>query len=201
MRERFLGSSSRLPARAESALRAPDLAEAHQDARWLAAYTGRVARELGDVAWPDLPAAIIHGDFRVDNLLFREGSLAAVLDFDLATRDVRVTDLAVAVHYLAQREDPTSVVEPRLVSALVAGYEEVTQLAPAERRAACVLVEVKAARAPMRMLRHVVKAGRPDRPSLVGRLARDVRRLRGLDEDPAWRRALTGPATAGERDP
>ncbi len=63
--------------------------------------------------------------------------------------------------------------EPSLLSALLAAYEEVAPLTPAERRALCVLVEVKAARTPMRMLRHVVKAGRDERPSLVGRLARD----------------------------
>jgi len=107
----------------------------------------------------------------------------------------------VAVNYLAPPQYAIGIPQPTLVSALITAYEKVAPLTPAERRALCVLVEVKAARAPMRMLRHVVKAGRDERSSLVGRLARDVQRLREFDEDSSWRQAVAGQAAAGERDP
>ncbi|MCH2132683.1 MAG: phosphotransferase [Phycisphaerales bacterium] len=54
--------------------------------------------EVDALGWSDWPCTIVHGDWHPGNVLFGpDGHLAAVLDFDAARREPRVSDLAAAV--------------------------------------------------------------------------------------------------------
>ena len=65
-----------------------------------------------------LPNIIVHGDFTAWNLRFRGGELSGILDFELAYRDHRVADFALAWrgHY----------------DAIIHGYDAAAPLAPEE---------------------------------------------------------------------
>jgi Ser/Thr protein kinase RdoA (MazF antagonist) len=43
-----------------------------------------------------LPVTVVHGDLIAQNLLFRDGTLSGVLDFDSAHLDLRAVDVACA---------------------------------------------------------------------------------------------------------
>jgi len=189
MRERFLSSAGRFGARVDAVLADASLAAAHADARWLGQRVQALAGALEAPAYERLPSAVIHGDFNAENLILDGPSLVAVLDFDLATEDARVADLAVALHYLA-REDRRGSIAARAAGRLLSAYEEISPLNVAERQATVVLVEAKAARSAMRMLRHVVKAPSLRRRDLSGRLGSQLQGLRALDEDPGWQEAV-----------
>lgn len=61
----------------------------------------RLLRELAERAagQGDGGAAIVHGDFRLDNLLVRNGSVRAVIDWEMATIGDPLTDLALLFVY------------------------------------------------------------------------------------------------------
>lgn len=78
----------------------------------------------------ELPRGIIHSDLFVDNVRFIRGKLAGVLDFEMSCAGPLAYDIAVAIvdwaflrdHFVAER-----------ARALVAGYQAVRPLTPAER--------------------------------------------------------------------
>jgi len=45
-----------------------------------------------------LPVQIIHGDYHPGNIIIHEGKVSGIVDFDCATREVKVLDLAYLVH-------------------------------------------------------------------------------------------------------
>jgi homoserine kinase type II len=49
---------------------------------------------------PRLPSSPVHGDFHTGNLLFVDGQLSGVLDFDFARVDWRAADIAIALGFL-----------------------------------------------------------------------------------------------------
>lgn len=60
--------------------------------------------------WPDmqsLPHGLVHGDFGVGNLLWRQGEVVAVCDFDFVARHERVFDVAYALFWAFERLEPT----------------------------------------------------------------------------------------------
>ena len=59
---------------------------------------GKVAAVLN--AQPRLPSVPVHGDFHTGNLLFIDGQLSGVLDFDFARVDWRAADIAIALGFL-----------------------------------------------------------------------------------------------------
>lgn len=73
--------------------RSRDLPDADELLRRLTAHvpTGAAADEQG--------AAIVHGDYRLDNLLVHEGRVTAVLDWEMATLGDPLTDLALLLVY------------------------------------------------------------------------------------------------------
>jgi homoserine kinase type II len=85
----------------------------------------RNLRELSRLHYPDLPEHPIHGDFSPRNLLFKEGQLSGLLDFDFARRDAWLCDLAPLLM-------PFEPLDPRLAAALFEGYQSVRQLPEAE---------------------------------------------------------------------
>jgi Ser/Thr protein kinase RdoA (MazF antagonist) len=83
-------------------------------------YRYRNLRELARLGYPDLPDRPIHGDFDASNMLWHDGQLAAVLDFDWCRRDALACDLAAAL--------PWDQMTAGRIRALLEGYEEVRTL-------------------------------------------------------------------------
>jgi homoserine kinase type II len=88
-------------------------------------HHGLVARELAAIGTADAVTLPVHGDFHTGNLLFQDGALSGILDFDFARLDLRVADIAIALGFLA---------EPTARAAFVAAYEAQQPLHPGERR-------------------------------------------------------------------
>lgn len=85
----------------------------------------RSLRELSRLHYPDLPDRPIHGDFEPKNLLFKDGQLSAVLDFDQARRDALICDIAPLLM-------PFQPLDTRLCAAFLEGYQSVRPLSDAE---------------------------------------------------------------------
>ncbi|MGD9934768.1 MAG: phosphotransferase [Dehalococcoidia bacterium] len=85
----------------------------------------RNLRELSRLKYPDLPDMPIHGDFQRGNLLWRDGQLSGLLDFDLCRRDALVCDLAPLLV-------PFQPLDMRLAAALIEGYQSVRRLSSQE---------------------------------------------------------------------
>lgn len=115
---------------------------------WLADRAAAVAREMTDLV-PDLPRVVIHGGARRGSLLYDGDTVAAVLDFDSARPDVRVLDLAVAVHDVGKvytvlgAEDHKVTLALDRITELLHGYRLVGSLTQAEVEALPLLVEAK----------------------------------------------------------
>jgi homoserine kinase type II len=103
-----------------------------------------------ELAWLDGEAArraaatqgVIHGDLFRDNVLFDDGRLVAVLDFEQASGGSLAYDVAVAINDWAWSGTP----QLDVARALVAGYEEVRRLPDADRAALPVEIRAAAAR-------------------------------------------------------
>jgi aminoglycoside phosphotransferase (APT) family kinase protein len=81
-------------------------------------HLNRSRERAADLRLSDRPEIIIHGDFTRWNLLFEDGRLSGLLDFELAHQDHRVGDFA-----LAWRGKYDGVIR---------GYHEVSPLEPVE---------------------------------------------------------------------
>jgi len=96
------------------------LREAYLDA-------SRRAEEIGVSRWD---RAVIHGDWHPGNLLYREGAVVAVLDFDSARAEHRVIDIANAALQFSMRMDDandlstwSSKLDVERIRALLRGYD------------------------------------------------------------------------------
>jgi homoserine kinase type II len=83
---------------------------------------------------PSLPHGVVHGDLFRDNVLWRGGELAALLDFESAFHGPFVYDLMVTIAAWCYKD----AFDVPLVAALVAGYVAERPLTAGERRAARV---------------------------------------------------------------
>lgn len=97
----------------------PDLASVIRRQRY------RNLRDLSRLHYPDLPDRPIHGDFQRDNLLWEDGNLTGLLDFDLCRRDALVCDIAPLLV-------PHMPLDLRLAAALIEGYQAVRPLSDLE---------------------------------------------------------------------
>lgn len=107
----------------------------------------QIAADLNDlaVAWPrGLPTGSIHADFFPDNVFFEGGRFAAAIDFYFACDDALAYDLAVALNAWCFEAD--GALNVTAAQALVAGYQSVRPLSPAEREALPVLARGAAMR-------------------------------------------------------
>jgi homoserine kinase type II len=93
----------------------------------------RSLRELSRLGYGDLPEAIAHADFHHDNVLFQDGALSALLDFDNARWDSRAFDIAASLCIecldLAANHDA---IDLRFAEAFLNGYATAHPLDPAE---------------------------------------------------------------------
>lgn len=71
---------------------------------------------------PAGPAGVVHGDWFADNLLFVDGVITGVLDFEAAATDHLTFDVATAVNALCWRPTTPDRFDARRVDALVGGY-------------------------------------------------------------------------------
>ena len=89
----------------------PDLAGVVRRQRY------RNLRELSALHYPDLPDRVVHGDFGFENLLFSDGQVSGVLDFDWCRRDALATDIA-------QWITPFHVRDIAIARSFLEGYQE-----------------------------------------------------------------------------
>lgn len=85
----------------------------------------RNLRDLSRLHYPDLLERPVHGDFEPWNLLFKDGQLTGVLDFDQSRRDALACDIAPLLM-------PFMPLELKLAKALLEGYESVRPLSDLE---------------------------------------------------------------------
>lgn len=133
---------------------------------------------------PELPRAVVHGGARRGSLVFVGGQVAGVLDFDSAHPDVRVLDLAVAVHDVgkvytgAGNAGNKVALDLGRVAELLAAYSRESQPMAAEMAALPLLLEAK------RLKRGLGRRGRAlDGEALSGN---DYEKIRLEDERLAW---------------
>ncbi len=82
--------------------------------------------------WPGhLPAGIVHADLFPDNVLMLGDKVSGLIDFYFACTDLYAYDLAVLIAAWAFPADG-SAPDPALLDALLAGYQSVRPLSPAE---------------------------------------------------------------------
>lgn len=125
---------------ARMALLIPSIVAAHPRAdRAAAAHTieflrkayHESARRVNDLGYPHWPDGVIHGDWHPGNLLYRQGRVVAVLDFDSARLEPRVADVSNAIlqfsMLLADPDDPATwpdgFDEP-VIQAILSGYDD-----------------------------------------------------------------------------
>lgn len=98
---------------------------------------------------PELPRIVVHGGARRGSLVFDGGQVVGVLDFDSAHPDVRVLDLAVAVHDVGKvytgsgDADNKVALDLDRVTELLAAYSQEMQPTAAEMEALPLLLEAK----------------------------------------------------------
>ncbi|MDI3213972.1 phosphotransferase [Arthrobacter sp. AL12] len=143
---------------------------------------------------PELPRTVVHGGARRGSLVFDGGQVAGVLDFDSAHPDVRVLDLAVAVHDVGKvytgsgDADNKVALDLGRVAELLAAYSQETRPTAAEMEALPLLLEAK------RLKRGLGRRSR----ALDGELlsGNDYEKIRIEDQRLAWldghREALAG---------
>ena len=108
-----------------------------------AGFAAQVARDLPTVigAWPaGLPRGTIHADLFPDNVLMLGNRVAGLIDFYFACTDLLAYDLAVT-HAAWCFSNDGKQFDPALSAALLAGYEAVRTLEPAERAALPLLAQ------------------------------------------------------------
>ena len=107
-----------------------------------------VAHELPllAAAWPtELPRSVIHADLFPDNVLMLDETVTGLIDFYFACTDLTAYDLAVT-HTAWCFDNDGHRLCPELSAALIAGYESVRPLSPAERAALPILARGAAMR-------------------------------------------------------
>lgn len=126
---------------------------------------------------------IIHGDLFRDNVLWSDGRVSAILDFEQASGGSLIYDLAVCIN------DWCYTIYPRidLAAALVEGYRSVRELSPTDRAALPIEVRAAAARFTLTRITDVYLA-RVDNPD------KDFRAFLARCE--AWRGPALGQLTS-----
>ena len=95
--------------------------------------------------WPDaLPRGVIHADLFADNVFFLGGKLSGIIDFYFACNDWLAYDIAICLN--AWCFEPDFSFNVTTGRALLAGYQSVRPLDPAERAALPVLARGAALR-------------------------------------------------------
>jgi Ser/Thr protein kinase RdoA (MazF antagonist) len=108
-----------------------------EHARAIRSQKYAVLRELSSLAYGELPTRPCHFDFHRENLLFHDGELSGLLDFDLARLDARVADIASSIALDCLAPPAYNEIDPNHANAFVTGY---TELAPLNHTEAQLIV-------------------------------------------------------------
>ena len=140
----------------------------------------RSLRELSRLRYGDLPDTLIHGDFRRNNLLFSDGALSGVLDFDLLHLDARITDIAWSILSDCAEPPADTAIDINAAAAYIGGYAGHSPLSDAEARLIVPMLRASDLAILALLLRFWSEQG--DDPQLLYRIERRVReRLPQLD--------------------
>jgi len=106
----------------------------------------RCAAEADKLGLPTWQVQIVHGDWHPGNMLFREGHIVGVIDYDAARLQQRVIDLAngaLQFSIIGGGDDPThwpDYLDLNRFKRFMVGYDEVNVVSVAELRAAPYLM-------------------------------------------------------------
>lgn len=121
---------------------------------WLSWYDMRAAQLrqiLPPASYASLPHLVIHGDIHSDNLLFAGDEVAALIDYDQATWDARIVDVADALIGFATSSGQTKQLQwgvyqgpldPDNAARLISGYAEIAPLSRVEIEMLPLIVEL-----------------------------------------------------------
>ncbi|REF36394.1 phosphotransferase enzyme family protein [Thermasporomyces composti] len=154
------------------------------------------AEELADIvaaaeaASPPTRRQLVHGDFWDNNVLFRCGNVAAVIDFDFLGHRPRVDDLALTLFFadltLTPPEDERIPLLRRLVDRYESGLDH--PLAPEERAA----IPAALARQQLWAFGHITRLDEASARRLAEILVRELHRTLPIARDlERWRVAFT----------
>lgn len=88
------------------------------------------ARRVQDAGYPSWPTTTLHGDWHPGNLIYRDGEVVAVLDFDSVRLETRLADVANGALQFSMRSsegDPATWpyrLDVERIRALLRGYDE-----------------------------------------------------------------------------
>lgn len=153
----------------------------HDLAPVIRAQRYRNLRELSKLGYGDLPSQVIHGDFTGENLLFADGALTGVLDFDHARVDARAVDLAWSILSDCYEPPEDTAIAIEAARSYVSGYAAVAPLYEEEARLVVPLIRAHNLAILRDALERWANEGSSD--ELMFRIERRVRRrLPQLDE-------------------
>ncbi len=91
------------------------------------------AKRVDDAGFRSWPKKVLHGDWHPGNLLFRDGAIVAVLDFDSTRMEPRAVDVANAsLQFSMQMDTPDQPstwpdgLDPDAIKSLLRGYDDAT---------------------------------------------------------------------------
>ncbi|MBC7249096.1 MAG: phosphotransferase [Anaerolineae bacterium] len=141
---------------------------------WWTRWTGIRSRlatlwdELEGMDAAPIPALPIHGDYGPYNLLYRNGQLTAVLDFECAHLDWRLTEvMSATVRFASRRGGGLDVFRARQ---FLRAYNDVNPLTTEERRVAPQLFELSRLRNLIKALIRFREQGTASSLATVGRM-------------------------------
>ncbi|MGW0228421.1 phosphotransferase enzyme family protein [Actinopolymorpha singaporensis] len=142
-----------------------------------------------EAAVPPTHPQLVHGDFWDNNVLFRSGLVAGVIDLDFLGRRPRVDDLALTLFFADQTLLPAMDDRIRLLRRLVDRYESgLDQPLTSDER---VAVPAALARQQLWAFGHVANLDEKSARSLVSVMVGEVRRTLPIARDlPGWRTAF-----------
>jgi len=127
---------------------------------WLEKSTAKLEQQLPK----GLPTGLIHGDIFYDNVLFQDGKLQAIIDFEEVCHYQLAFDLGMGILGLCQSEGQ---INPEKISPLVSGYESIRPLEKAEKDSLPLFIQYAAmATSFWRYWRYNVHAPNPERSHL-----------------------------------
>ncbi len=128
----------------------------------------------------DLPRGFVHGDVFPDNTIFKDGTLAALIDFEDSAMDVLVFDIGMALLGFGYQQEK---IDATLVEAMLGGYQSVRPLSEAEKEALPLVMRWCAHGMAFWHLRHFVKTPNQRQHRRIHELQQLVRGLEGEDGD------------------
>jgi homoserine kinase type II len=119
---------------------------------WYDLRAAQIRRILPDSRYANLPHVLIHGDVHRDNFLFQGDKVAALIDFDQATWDARISDLADLLVGFSTAQSPNSSVmawgvykgpiELEGATRMLAAYQMVNPLDETEIKTLPLMIEL-----------------------------------------------------------